>query len=100
LFSWRYQESSLSEGDGEEHMEVLIVSVVGMLAFGGLFILLCPEWWSSSRGTLKEKKQPRAGTPQGARTSKPATSHRDGRRQVDPGPFGTGLESRQNTPAR
>jgi hypothetical protein len=41
-------------------MEVLIVSVVGMVLFGGLFILLCPEWWSSSMGTLKDEKKPGA----------------------------------------
>ena len=81
-------------------MEVILVSVLGMLVFGGLFILLGPEWWSSSMGTLKEKKKPGAGTPHGARTSKPATSHRGERRQADPGPFGTGGQSRQNTPAR
>jgi hypothetical protein len=36
-------------------MELILVSVVGMVVFGGLFILLCPEWWSTSLGTLKEK---------------------------------------------
>ena len=37
--------------------EVLVVSVLGMLVFGGLFLLLCPEWWSTSLGTLKDKKK-------------------------------------------
>ncbi|HEX5747781.1 MAG TPA: hypothetical protein VFZ09_16150 [Archangium sp.] len=37
--------------------EVIIVSLVGMVLFGGLFILLCPEWWSNSLGTLKEKQK-------------------------------------------
>lgn len=37
--------------------EVIIVSLVGMVVFGGLFILMCPEWWSNSLGTLKEKQQ-------------------------------------------
>jgi hypothetical protein len=37
-------------------MELLVVSVVGMVVFGGLFLVLCPEWWSTSMGTLKEKK--------------------------------------------
>ena len=36
--------------------EVIIVSLVGMVLFGGLFMLLCPEWWSNSLGTIKEKK--------------------------------------------
>ncbi|WP_199242830.1 hypothetical protein [Vitiosangium sp. GDMCC 1.1324] len=36
-------------------MEVLMVSLLGMLAFGGVFLLLCPEWWSSKLGTLKEE---------------------------------------------
>ncbi len=80
-------------------MEVIVVSVVGMVLFGGLFVLLCPEWWSSSKGTLKEKKKPSAGDPQGARTSKPAMLHRKGKRQADPGPLGTSAQSRQNTPA-
>jgi hypothetical protein len=39
-------------------MEIVLVSLVGMLAFGGLFLLLCPEWWSTSLGTLKEEKPP------------------------------------------
>ncbi len=39
-------------------MEVIIVSLVGVLAFGGVFLLLGPEWWSSSLGTLKNKKKP------------------------------------------
>jgi hypothetical protein len=38
-------------------MEVIIVSLVGVLAFGGVFLLLGPEWWSSSLGTLKHKKK-------------------------------------------
>jgi hypothetical protein len=37
-------------------MEVIIVSLLGVLAFGGAFLLLGPEWWSSSLGTLKNKK--------------------------------------------
>ncbi|WNG52128.1 hypothetical protein F0U60_54510 [Archangium minus] len=36
--------------------EVILVSLMGLVAFGGLFLLLCPEWWSTSLGTLKEKK--------------------------------------------
>lgn len=42
--------------------EVIMVSLMGIVAFGGLFLLLCPEWWSTSLGTLKEKK-PEAGRP-------------------------------------
>ncbi|KFA90885.1 hypothetical protein [Archangium violaceum] len=38
-------------------MEVILVSLVGMLLFGGLFLLLCPEWWSNSLGMIKEKKR-------------------------------------------
>ena len=53
-------------------MEVIIVSLVGVLAFGGVFLLLGPEWWSSSLGTLKHKKKssvpPR---PDGARNAFP-----------------------------
>ena len=45
-------------------MEVILVSVLGILAFGGVFLLLCPEWWSTSLGTLKDKK-PEDGKPQG-----------------------------------
>ncbi|MCY1077862.1 hypothetical protein [Archangium lansingense] len=37
-------------------MELILVSLVGMLVFGGLFLVLCPEWWSTSLGTIKEKK--------------------------------------------
>ena len=37
-------------------MEIILVSLVGMVLFGGLFLLLCPEWWSNSLGTIKEKK--------------------------------------------
>ncbi|QRK11155.1 hypothetical protein JQX13_14410 [Archangium violaceum] len=47
--------------------EVIIVSLIGLVVFGGLFLLLCPEWWSTSLGTLKEKKpagdKPAAKTP-------------------------------------
>jgi len=81
-------------------VEVILVSVLGILLFGGLFILLGPEWWSSSLGTLKETKKPNAGHSQGDRMSKPAAPHQDGRRQADPGPFGTGIPSRRSTPAR
>ncbi|KFA94836.1 hypothetical protein [Archangium violaceum] len=35
--------------------EVIVVSLVGMVVFGGLFVLLCPEWWSNSLGIIKEK---------------------------------------------
>ncbi|EPX65344.1 hypothetical protein D187_000770 [Cystobacter fuscus DSM 2262] len=37
---------------------MIIVSLLGILAFGGVFLLLGPEWWSSSLGTLKNKKKP------------------------------------------
>ena len=37
--------------------EVVVVSVLGILVFGGLFLLLCPEWWSTSLGTLKDKEK-------------------------------------------
>ncbi|WPB76747.1 hypothetical protein KYC5002_48155 [Archangium violaceum] len=37
--------------------EVIVVSLVGMAVFGGLFVLLCPEWWSNSLGTIKEKQK-------------------------------------------
>ena len=37
-------------------MELILVSLVGMVVFGGLFLLLCPEWWSTSLGTLKDKQ--------------------------------------------
>jgi hypothetical protein len=39
-------------------MEVILVSLLGVLAFGGAFLLLGPEWWSSSLGTLKDSKKP------------------------------------------
>lgn len=48
--------------------EVIVVSLVGMLLFGGLFLVLCPEWWSTSLGTLKEKpaeKKQEGGDTQG-----------------------------------
>lgn len=38
-------------------MEFVLVSLVGMLLFGGLFLLLCPEWWSNSLGIIKEKQK-------------------------------------------
>ncbi|ATB41032.1 hypothetical protein CYFUS_006494 [Cystobacter fuscus] len=55
-------------------MEIVLVSLVGMLAFGGLFLLLCPEWWSTSLGTLKEEKPPEktmdsGGNAQGSKTN-------------------------------
>ncbi len=37
-------------------MEIILVSLVGMVLFGGLFLVLCPEWWSNSLGTIKDKK--------------------------------------------
>jgi hypothetical protein len=37
-------------------MEIILVSLVGMVLFGGLFLVLCPEWWSNSLGTLKDKQ--------------------------------------------
>ncbi|WP_257463303.1 hypothetical protein [Archangium lipolyticum] len=37
-------------------MEVILVSLVGIVVFGGFFLVLCPEWWSTSLGTLKDKK--------------------------------------------
>ncbi|MCY1073200.1 hypothetical protein [Archangium lansingense] len=40
--------------------EVIVVSLVGMVVFGGLFVLLCPEWWSNSLGTIKEKQKGQA----------------------------------------
>ncbi|MFL5356220.1 hypothetical protein [Archangium sp.] len=49
-------------------MEVILISLVGMVLFGGLFLVLCPEWWSTSLGTLKEKpaeKTREAGDAQG-----------------------------------
>ena len=50
-------------------MEVILVSLVGIVAFGGFFLVLCPEWWSTSLGTLKDKKPEKkamdAGTPPG-----------------------------------
>jgi hypothetical protein len=30
--------------------------VLGGVVFATLFLLLCPEWWSTSLGILKEKK--------------------------------------------
>ncbi|QRO03092.1 hypothetical protein JRI60_25240 [Archangium violaceum] len=38
-------------------MDVLVVSLLGILVFGGVFLLLAPEWWSSSLGTLKDKSK-------------------------------------------
>jgi hypothetical protein len=37
-------------------MEIILVSLVGMVVFGGLFLVLCPEWWSNNLGMLKERK--------------------------------------------
>jgi hypothetical protein len=37
-------------------MEVTLISVAGIVVMFGLFLLMCPEWWSTSLGTLKEKK--------------------------------------------
>ncbi len=51
-------------------MEVIIVSVVGMVVFGGLFIIGCPEWWSSSMGTLKDEKKPDARDTQDPKAGK------------------------------
>jgi hypothetical protein len=53
-------------------MELILVSLVGMVVFGGLFLLLCPEWWSTSLGTLEdkpsEKKTKEAGDSPGPKT--------------------------------
>jgi hypothetical protein len=38
-------------------MEVIVVSLLGLLIFGGVFLLLAPEWWSSSLGTLKDPQK-------------------------------------------
>jgi len=38
-------------------MSVMAVSLLGLVAFSGAFLLLGGEWWSSSRGTLKEDKR-------------------------------------------
>ncbi len=38
-------------------MEVIVVSLLGLLVFGGVFLLLAPEWWSSSLGTLKDDRK-------------------------------------------
>ncbi len=51
--------------------EVVIVSLVGMLVFGGLFLFLCPEWWSNSLGLIKEK--PQRPEPQAPEAGKQAT---------------------------
>jgi hypothetical protein len=61
---------SSSQGGVENHMEVIIVSVVGMVVFGGLFIIGCPEWWSSSMGTLKDEKKPDARDTQDPKAGK------------------------------
>ena len=37
-------------------MELIVTSVVGFVVFGGLFLFLCPEWWSNNLGIIKEKK--------------------------------------------
>jgi hypothetical protein len=43
-------------------MEVIVVSLLGLVVFGGVFLLLAPEWWSSSLGTLKDhQKKPGEG---------------------------------------
>lgn len=43
-------------------MEVIVVSLLGLLIFGGVFLILAPEWWSSSLGTLKDhQKKPGKG---------------------------------------
>ena len=34
-------------------MSFVTVSLLGVLAFGGVFLLFGSEWWSSSRGALK-----------------------------------------------
>jgi len=37
-------------------MELILTSVVGFVVFGGLFLFLCPEWWSNNLGIIKDKK--------------------------------------------
>lgn len=57
--------------------EVIVVSLLGMLAFGGLFLIFCPEWWSTSLGTLKEKpteNKPAAESP-AEKTPEPSQAH-------------------------
>lgn len=52
--------------------EVVIVSLVGMLVFGGLFLFLCPEWWSNSLGTIKEQqKSPETQAPEAGKQATP-----------------------------
>jgi Sec-independent protein translocase protein TatA len=58
--------------------EVIIVSLVGMVLFGGLFLLMCPEWWSNSLGTIKEKQK--GAEAQAPEADKQATAHQAERR--------------------
>ncbi len=51
-------------------MEIILVSLVGMVLFGGLFLVLCPEWWSNSLGTLKQSAEKKS-------TEKPREAKRD-----------------------
>jgi|GEM_PF-1788752 len=70
--------------------EVVIVSLVGMLVFGGLFLLLCPEWWSNSLGTLKDKQQ------------RPETKAPDAGKQATPiqaGEVASGVTASERAPA-
>ena len=46
-------------------MELIVTSVVGFVVFGGLFLFLCPEWWSNSLGIIKEKKPTEEKKPTG-----------------------------------
>lgn len=70
--------------------EVVIVSLVGMVVFGGLFILLCPEWWSNSLGTIKEK-------PKNAEASSPQADKQATLRQA--GEVNGGLKASEQAPA-
>lgn len=63
--------SSSPDGPEESMNEVVWISLIGILLFGGAFLLLCPEWWSSSLGTLKDKKPEEKKPPEGGATQRP-----------------------------
>lgn len=70
--------------------EVVIVSLVGMLVFGGLFLFLCPEWWSNSLGTIKEKQQrPETQVPEAGKQGTP----------VQAGEAASGVTASERAPA-
>jgi hypothetical protein len=52
-----------SDAGGSREDDMLWESLIGIVVFIVLVLLLGPEWWSSSLGTLKDKDKKKDPTP-------------------------------------